>query len=134
MLTDPRVDAGVNMDGTFHHPLDRELTRPFLMLGAEAHSRLGMLDPSWERTWQHLTGWGRWLHVPEMHHRSPSDVPPVGEWLGVAVQPLSGARCVEITRSYVAAFLDQHLRRHHRSLLDGPSPRFPEVQFEGTTG
>jgi hypothetical protein len=33
----------------------------------------------------------------------------------------------------VAAFADQHLRHRRRPLLDGPSPRFPEVDFVGPT-
>ena len=136
LLADPRVDAGINLDGTFHHPPDRDLTRPFLMLGADPHPRPHQpgQDPTWDRTWPHLTTWGRWLYIPQMVHRSPSDVAVVGEWLGLAIQPLPGARCVEITRTYVAAFLDQHLRQRHQPLLDGPSPHFPEVQFVGATG
>jgi dienelactone hydrolase len=126
MLADPRVDAGVNLDGSFQPELDRDLNRPFLMFGARANG-VSPPDPSWVKTWPHLTGWRRWLHVPTMNHRSPSDVAVVGEWLGIPVQPLPGARAVEITRTYVAAFADRHLRHRHRPLLNGPSPRFPEV-------
>lgn len=42
---------------------------------------------------------------------------------------LSGARAVEITRAYAAAFFDQHLRHRPRSLLDEPSARYPEVKI-----
>jgi predicted dienelactone hydrolase len=130
MLADPRVDAGINMDGTFWPALDRELARPFLMLSTEAHGEHG---GNWNDTWSHLTGWRRWLHVPAMDHRSPSDVSFLSEALGRPAQPLPGARCVEIIREYVAAFADQHLRHRRRPLLDGPSPRFPEVDFVGPT-
>jgi hypothetical protein len=40
-----------------------------------------------------------------------------------------GARCLDITRGYVRAFVDQHLRGEPQALLDRPSPRFPEVTF-----
>jgi dienelactone hydrolase len=126
MLQDRRIDAGANLDGSFQPELDRDLNRPFLMFGARADG-ISPPDPSWVKTWPHLTGWRRWLHVPEMNHRSPSDVAVVGEWLGIPVQPLPGARAVEITRTYVAAFTDRHLRHRYRPLLNGPSPRFPEV-------
>jgi predicted dienelactone hydrolase len=132
MLVDPRVDAGVNLDGSFQPALDRDLARPFLMLGTDEHGLPGQ-HASWDDTWPHLTGWRRWLHVPGMTHMSPSDVAVVGEWLGLPIQPLPGARCVEIVRAYVAAFADLHLRHRHRPLLDGPSPRFPEVDFVGPT-
>lgn len=127
MLADPRVDAGLNMDGSFQPALTTDLPRPFLMLGADDHGGLGRAD--WEATWTHLTGWRRWLHVPEMQHASLSDVAVVGERLGLPGPSLPGPRIVEITRTYVAAFTDQHLRHRHQPLLDGPSPRFPEVHF-----
>jgi dienelactone hydrolase len=128
MLADPRVDAGVNLDGSFQPGLERDLARPFLMLGAGAHGLPGS-DPSWDSTWPHLTGWSRWLYAPQMEHLSVSDAALLGEWLGVPVQPLAGARCVEITRAYVAAFVDRHLRHRPQPLLNGPSPSFPEVDF-----
>jgi pimeloyl-ACP methyl ester carboxylesterase len=130
MLTDRRVDAGINMDGTFFPALDRDLARPFLMLSAGEHGKHG---ENWNDTWSHLTGWRRWLNVPGMEHRSPSDVAFLGEALGRPTQPIPGARSVEITREYVAAFADQHLRHRHRPLLNRPSQRFPEVDFVGPT-
>ena len=42
---------------------------------------------------------------------------------------VSGARSLEITRAYVRAFFDQHLRGRPQALLDQPSPRYPEVTF-----
>ena len=42
---------------------------------------------------------------------------------------LSGARSPDITRAYVRAFVDQHLRGRPQALLDQPSPRYPEVTF-----
>ncbi|MYS12295.1 alpha/beta hydrolase, partial [Streptomyces sp. SID6041] len=39
-------------------------------------------------------------------------------------------RAVAVTRAYVAAFFDQHLRGLPRPLLDGPSPANPEVHFQ----
>ncbi|MFI7700210.1 alpha/beta hydrolase family protein [Nonomuraea sp. NPDC049480] len=130
MLTDRRVDAGVNLDGGFQQALDRDLDRPFLMLSAH-------FDPNvhidWNAAWDHLTGWRQWLDVPLMEHRSYSDAPFVGEWLGVTGWALPGARSVEITRTYVAAFFDRHLRNRHSPLLKWPSPWFPEVRFMGPT-
>jgi hypothetical protein len=42
---------------------------------------------------------------------------------------LSGARSLDITRAYVRAFFDEHLRGRPQALLDQPSPRYPEVTF-----
>jgi dienelactone hydrolase len=132
MRADARVRAGLNMDGSFqpaagddpYPPLDR----PFLMLGAEVHGRPGA-DTSWDAAWSNLRGWRRWLSVTGTTHSSFTDYAILGEQAGITVQPLSGERCIQITRAYVAAFLDRHLRRQPRPLLNGPSARYPEVQF-----
>ena len=42
---------------------------------------------------------------------------------------LSGARSLDITRAYVRAFFDQHLRGRPQALLDQPSSPYPEVMF-----
>jgi hypothetical protein len=39
---------------------------------------------------------------------------------------------VDITRAYVRAFFDLHLRGQPQTLLDQPSPRYPEVTFCST--
>jgi hypothetical protein len=33
-------------------------------------------------------------------------------------------------RAYLRAFFDKYLRHDDNHLLDGPSPRFPDIQFE----
>jgi len=42
---------------------------------------------------------------------------------------IPGARSLDITRAYVRAFFDQHLRGRPQTLLDQSSPRYPEVTF-----
>ncbi|MFG1606392.1 alpha/beta hydrolase family protein [Actinoplanes sp. NPDC049265] len=134
MENDPRVVAGLNMDGSVVPPPGQDVRRPFLLLGGGAHPRPSPTDPTWDPTWARLTGWARWLYVPDMSHRSFSDAAVLGKWLGVDTQAPSGERTVEITRAYVAAFLDMHLRHRSEPLMQGPSAGFPEVQFAGVTG
>jgi hypothetical protein len=38
-------------------------------------------------------------------------------------------RALAAERAYVLAFFDRTLRHRDGHLLDGPSPRFPEIQF-----
>lgn len=130
MRADRRVRAGVNLDGPFLPALDTAMTRPFLMLGAEAHGRPGA-DPSWSRTWEHLAGWRRWLSTTGTAHDSFTDYARLYEQLDLETpgQHVSGRRAVEITRRYVVAFFDRHLRQRQRPLLDGPSPAYPEIRF-----
>ncbi|MFD9702497.1 alpha/beta hydrolase family protein [Lentzea sp. NPDC059081] len=129
MLADSRVDAGLNLDGSFQPALAQDLARPFLLVSAEDRTPGRRQD--WDLTWPHLTGWRRWLHVPDTGHSSLSDIAVVGEWLGLPAEPLPGKRVVEIMRTYVAAFVDLHLRHCAQPLLDSPSSEFPEVQFVG---
>ncbi|MGW4463693.1 alpha/beta hydrolase family protein [Micromonospora sp. NPDC004704] len=128
MLADRRIRAGVNLDGAFQPTLDRELDRPVLIIGAAERGRPPE-NPDWTESWSRLTGWKRWLSVDDMSHTSFTDFAPLEEQLGRRLQPLPARRCVEITRAYVTAFLDEHLRGRSPSILDGPTPGFPEVRF-----
>ncbi|TDC25162.1 alpha/beta hydrolase [Streptomyces sp. 8K308] len=128
LLSDPRVRAAVNMDGNFRYPNDIPVDRPVLMWGQPSHVPGGP-DPTWDETWAELTGWKRWLSVDGTEHLSFTDVAPLGDQLGIPVQELAGDRADALTRAYVTAFLDHHLRGWHARLLDGPSACCPEVRF-----
>lgn len=121
MLNDPRVRAGVNMDGTFFVPVpDKGPARPFMLLGAGDAHEPGGKDVTWGRDWARMTGWKRWLTVRGGDHSSFTDYPLLTK---------QSARELEITRAYVTAFMDRHLRERDQRLLDGPSAAFPEVTF-----
>ncbi|MEV7520090.1 alpha/beta hydrolase [Streptomyces sp. NPDC091371] len=132
MATDPRIRAGVNMDGGLATPVPAAGLggRPFMLLGAQQRGPGG--NPSWDRDWPLLDGWKRWITFAGSGHFTFSDFPAIGEQLGLSIDPtapLPGGRSVELTRRYVAAFLDQHLRGRPQPLLDGPTADAPEVRF-----
>ncbi|SDW27906.1 Platelet-activating factor acetylhydrolase, isoform II [Amycolatopsis xylanica] len=133
MVTDARVRAGVDIDGTTNTPIpDSGLSRPFLFLGRASQYTPGLPSPviTWERDWRHLTGWKRWLVVDGPVHASFTDVGLLAEQFGIDFgATLSAARTSEITRAYVGAFFDLHLRHDREPLLDKPSQRYPEVAF-----
>ncbi|OJF15228.1 alpha/beta hydrolase family protein [Couchioplanes caeruleus] len=128
MRADRRIDAGADLDGSlFAAPAG--LDRPFLLLGSAAEHSPGK-DDSWDRGWAELTGWKRWITVSGAGHFSFIDYPEIADQAtGPLPGMLPGARGAQITSTYVAAFLDRHLRGLPRPLLDGPCPRFPEVAF-----
>ncbi|MEV8228821.1 alpha/beta hydrolase [Streptomyces sp. NPDC079167] len=135
MLADPRFDAGINMDGTFQErvPASGIGERPFMMLGTASFHSPGGEDESWDEGYQRLDGWKRWIGVEGSGHSSFTDIPVLEDRMGVTLDPtvtLSTDRQVRITRDYVGAFLDQHLRGRHQRLLDGPTPGNPEVVFQ----
>ncbi|MFD8983359.1 alpha/beta hydrolase family protein [Streptomyces sp. NPDC059564] len=128
MLKDPRVKAGVNMDGNFRYPdHTTPVNRPLLMLGNPGH--VPGADSTWDDTWKQFTGWKRWLSVDGTQHLSFTDLAPLAKQLGMPLQALDGDRADAVAKSYVAAFVDAHLRGRNAPLFDGPSARFPEVRF-----
>jgi predicted dienelactone hydrolase len=142
MLADPRIRAGIDMDGTTVAAIPGEgLSRPFLFLGKQSSYTPGVRSPdrpgkpggpasTWERDWRLLTGWKRWLLVAGAVHASFTDLGLLADQLGLDIGAgLPGARALDITRAYVRAFFDQHLRGEPQPSLDQPSPRFPEVTF-----
>jgi hypothetical protein len=47
-----------------------------------------------------------------------------------ALGTISPKTAVTDERAYIEAFFGKYLRHHGNHLLDGPSPRFPDIQFE----
>jgi Platelet-activating factor acetylhydrolase, isoform II len=147
MLADSRIRAGVDMDGSTVAEIPGEgLSRPFLFLGKQSNytpGSGGAVTPgtrdwklrrsaviTWERDWELLTGWRRWLVAAGAVHASFTDLALLADQTGIDIGAgLSGARSLDITRAYVRAFFDQHLRGRPQALLDQPSPRYPEVKF-----
>jgi len=138
MLADSRIRAGIDMDGATCAPIPEEgLSGPFLFLGKQSNYTPGGggAVTSWERDWKLLTGWKRWLVVSGAVHASFTDLAlPAGQ-AGIDIGAgVSGARSLDITRAYVRAFFDQHLRGKPQALLNQPSPRYPEVSFCSPAG
>jgi dienelactone hydrolase len=133
MLADSRIQAGIDMDGATHAPIpDRGLSRPFLFLGKQSNYTPGGEGSviTWERDWELLTGWKRWLLVAGAIHASFTDLALLADQVGIDTDAaLPGARSLDITRAYIRAFFDQHLRGQPQALLDQPSPAYPEVTF-----
>jgi dienelactone hydrolase len=132
MAADARVRAGINMDGTLFEPVP--VTgfggRPFMLLGAPTPG--AGPDKTWVRDWPVMDGWKRWLGVLGAGHLDFTDVPVIGEQAGIPDPgyPLAGSRAAQITRDYVTAFFDLHLRGVPQPLLDGPASSHPEVLFQ----
>lgn len=70
---DAGIDAGIDMDGTTYIPASG-LSRPFMFLGTQAQHSPGGRDTSWDRDWNLMTGWKRWLVVTGTAHASPTPV------------------------------------------------------------
>ncbi|MFG2296072.1 alpha/beta hydrolase family protein [Streptomyces sp. NPDC048603] len=131
MAGDRRIRAGVDMDGTLFTPVPEEGlgSRPFLLLGAG--DTVPGREESWDRGWRRLDGWKRWITFDKADHFTFTDVPSIGDQTGAPPlkSQLSGDRSIQLTRSYVGAFFDRHLKGIPQPLLDGPSADAPEAVF-----
>ncbi len=144
LVADSRILAGIDMDGSTAASIpERGLSRPFMFLGKQENYTPGsglIASPdgkqvkgsviTWERDWRLLTGWKRWLVVAGAKHASFTDLGLLADQVGIDIGAgLRGGRALEITRAYVRAFFDLHLRGTPQALLERESPQFPEVMF-----
>jgi predicted dienelactone hydrolase len=133
LVADPRLTAGFDIDGSTYDDLpEGGLSKPFLFLGRENQYTPGTGDAAatWENSWAGMTGWKRWLLVAGAEHVSFTDVGILLDQVGIDYGgEIAADRAQSLTRTYVRAFLDLHLRGKPQPLLDEPSPRYPEVSF-----
>ncbi|MGW4702379.1 alpha/beta hydrolase family protein [Streptomyces sp. NPDC004285] len=139
MLADPRIRAGLSLDGPMqtNPPLTGDLDRPFMMMTAEFTRAT---DPEAAAFWSHLRGRRLNIEAQGAAHLSYGDYealyPQVAEVYGWSAQELQKVigtldpdQGVRIQQAYPLAFFDEHLRHRRGHLLDGPSPAFPAVTF-----
>ncbi len=151
MLEDPRISAGVNMDGTILGSVaGAGLDQPFLLVGSLVHDPgqavlPGKSDASWHQFWVNLRGWRQEIVLSDGGHLSFTDIGlfggPGGPLDASAYFPsptlflgtfgsIDPPRAALIDRVYLRAFFGRFLRGQDGRLLDGPSPAFPEILFE----
>jgi predicted dienelactone hydrolase len=133
---DPRVRAGINLDGTpYGSPA---LDKPFMLVAAESTTHES--DPAWATFADGLRGWRREIRVTGTRHLAFHDTVLLGPELSLitgappalvaeAYGVLDGRRAVKITRAFVRAFFDLHLRQRRSRLLEGPASGYPDVTF-----
>jgi dienelactone hydrolase len=151
MITDRRIDAGANLDGSMDPRYGQAATlgvdRPFLLVGGGT-SGAGNLPhnhlyaPEWGSFWRNSTGWQRDLYLPEAEHMSFTDtqvlVPQVDRVrplpdaaVEAAIGTVNPGRSLAAQRAYLAAFFGLHLRGRQTELFDGDSPAHPDTRIVG---
>ncbi|MEU9123162.1 esterase [Streptomyces sp. NPDC048506] len=151
MHDDPRIKAGINMDGQMDFPTTPDghgsalstvardgLDRPFLLMGSDQGA--GDNQASWTALEKNSRGWHRQVTLKGGAHGAYTDAAPLLPQLAdqgaIPAQVVTDDigtvrpdRAVAATRAYVSSFFDRWLRHHDDHLLDGPSPRFPEMKY-----
>ena len=141
---DPRIDAGVDLDGLFVGPVRQTgLTKPFLVIGSEYHNTT-LPDPTWADVLPKLDGWHRWLRLRQSGHYRFVDLGGSAEqWNLRATMPpdawpanfgdIGDHRSQHVVLRYTTAFFERFLKGQREPLLDKPSPKYPEVEFRSTS-
>ena len=134
---DVRCKAGLAMDG-WYEPLPQTvlaapLRQPFMFMQSETTmwkmdnlARLG-------RLYQNVAAPAYHLKFAGVLHDDFSDYPlltPLSAPLMHERGTLKGDRTVSMIDAYMLAYFDQYLKQRPSPLLNGPSPDYPEAQFE----
>lgn len=146
---DPRVKAGIDMDGTLEYTSEPDgthlsdvarhgLDRPFLLMGS---SGVGGSDvhreASWTAFWRHQHGWKADVTLRGSEHASFTDaeallpqlagrVPDATLTAAIGTADPKRARAgVAADRAVVASFFDRFLKGDDDRLLDGGTTRYP---------
>ncbi|MFD2418264.1 alpha/beta hydrolase family protein [Amycolatopsis pigmentata] len=147
MYTDPRITAGINMDGTMEYTVKLDgtnlsevalhgLDRPFLLMGSSSATDGSDIhrEPSWAAFWQHQHGWKADVTLNDSAHASFTDaealVPQLAgrvpaTTLAAAVGTVDPHRAVAADRAEVASFFDRFLKGRNDHRLDGGASRYP---------
>jgi dienelactone hydrolase len=125
---DPRIKAGIDIDGT---PRGDHTTwnikKPFMMLQSD-HSP----DSKMNELYQGLYA-GYMVRIKTSLHRAFSDevlFPLSDEQRNKLVGTINGERMIQITSAYIRAFFDYYLLNQASPLLAGPTTEFPEISIE----
>jgi len=136
---EPRLTAGVNLDGTLWTPQAvAGSRRPLLLFGEQNLDSFE--EQTWTEFWARQRGPKLWLNLQDSKHLTFTDfaalVPQLASilgqsqtWVTEGIGTIDGLRAVAVERAYVAAWFDRYLRHHDGTLLNGPSPAYPEVVF-----
>jgi dienelactone hydrolase len=150
MYEDPRIKAGIDLDGTIDTPLVKDsaaiapvfshgLNRPFMFMGDPRTNHYTI--PSWRSFWKHTHGWHLDLTLKGASgENSYKDavplIPQVARQLGLPgsfvrrdIGSINPNKAVQAEEAYISAFFGRWLRGQPGRLLDGPSPHYPEISF-----
>ncbi len=133
---DPRCKAGLAMDGWFEPLpeaiLSEPLHQPFMFMKSETAFWEGDNQARLESLYQGVEEDAIRLTILGTLHQDFSVLPLVTPISGLLTErgPLDGDRTLKIVTDYLLAFFDRYLKSEASPLLNGPSPEYPEVQFE----
>jgi pimeloyl-ACP methyl ester carboxylesterase len=144
LLTEPRIQGGVNLDGALWGPVvSSGVPRPFLSFGSVGHNSSTPEEPSWASFYaamaaQHADVWTRELSVEGTLHNSYSDFALIADVAGLRGDEalvngffgqVTGERVMTILKEYISDFVEFAMGSGEQGLLEGESEDYPDVIF-----
>jgi dienelactone hydrolase len=148
---DSRFKACMNMDGTaFTMTNSSQITQPFMWMASdysqvtdsqlqqvqltrgEFNAKMQQRNTERETFVQGLSLGYVFVLKGSTHSTYITDealLGPVVPGLGDPLATINGVRAVTVVNAYVAAFFDAYLKQQQSNLLNGDSPRYPEVSL-----
>ncbi len=133
--TDLRCKAGLTEDA-YMAPVTPDVLshgtqQPFLYMFSQQWLTQDNIA-AFNQYYGHVAHSNRVITILGSNHDDFTDLPaltPLASFLGLK-GPINSARAQQIIDAYSLAFFDQTLKGAHTTLLDGPSPNYPEVHFD----
>ncbi len=123
VLKEPRVKAGINLDGfQFGDLLGNHLQKPFMFMGEWRNVNDIFFHSSESDCYL--------VSVQGFEHSTFTDLPIFASVWESSQLDSSGLRALEIQKVFILSFFNKHLMNLKTPLLDGPSEKYPEVRFE----
>jgi pimeloyl-ACP methyl ester carboxylesterase len=140
LVREPRFRAGLDLDGGLHGEPGLPLVKPLMILSG---TYLFEQSPPLAYTYERVKAPAWWISIEGAGHLSFSDAGLLlshfygedaarkGPFLG----PIEPKRATRISREYLLAFFEQHLRGRPQSLLlEGTPADYPEVRVHQHCG
>lgn len=141
LIRDHRVVGAVNLDGRLAgQDGTQAIPGPFILWGDSSVNSSSTNMTSWANALDNTKGWARELSLMDSVHMTFSDEALIATMAGtlnvsagigadIDIGNIDGTRVTEILGTYLKAFIDYAFGECRASLLDCPSPKFPEVVF-----
>lgn len=133
---DSRCQAGLVMDGWYEPlpetALSEPLRQPFMFMQSETEMWKGDNIARLNQLYQGVGADAYHLKLTGVLHQDFGDYPLLTPFSALLPErgALDGERTLQVINAYLLAFFDQYLKGNITPLLNGPSPDFPEVQFD----
>lgn len=128
-ITEPKIKAGINLDGfQFGGLLETELSIPFMFMWENGRNDEGKVNGN-ELFFRKSKAPCYSLVIKGFEHATFTDLPLFSSIWESQKLNLKGLRAIQLQRDYILAFFNKHSKNLPTPLLEEPAKQYPEVVF-----